>query len=74
VEGLQRWVLYGTRRLTGLWSIQAKVECIVLRAAWHWGRDSSVVKCRLGEQDRTHFLVRLPSAWGSVEGEFDFPM
>jgi len=23
--------------LTGLWSTQAKVEGIVLKAAWHWG-------------------------------------
>jgi len=25
--------------LTGLWSSEAKVEGIVLRAAWHWGHN-----------------------------------
>ena len=34
---------YDTRRLTGLWSTQAKVEGIVLKAPWHWGSDSSAV-------------------------------
>jgi hypothetical protein len=29
--------------LMGLWSTQAKVEGVVLKAAWHWGRDCSVV-------------------------------
>jgi len=33
----------------GLWSTQTKVEGIMLRAAWHWGRDSSVIKDPVGE-------------------------
>jgi len=37
----------------GLWSTQAKVEGIVLKAAWHWGSDSSVVNDPLGEP---HFI------------------
>jgi len=27
-----------THWLTGLWSTEAKVEGIVPKAAWHWGR------------------------------------
>jgi hypothetical protein len=42
-----------TRRLTGPWSTQSKVEGFVLKAAWHWGSDSSVVNDPLGEPGRT---------------------
>jgi hypothetical protein len=55
---------YGTRWLTGLWSTQVKVEGIALKAAWHWGSDSSVVNNPLGEPDRTPLCrpsVRLDS-------------
>jgi len=38
------------------------------KAAWHWGRDSSVVNDPLGEPDRTPLYVGLPSAWGFVDG------
>ena len=41
------------RWLTGLWSTQDKVEGSMLRAAWHWDSDSSVVKDPLGEPGRT---------------------
>ena len=44
---------YDTRWLTGLWSIQAKVEGIVLKAEWHWSSDSSVVNEPLREPGRT---------------------
>jgi len=57
-----------TRWLTGLWSTQAKVESIVLKAAWHWGSDS-VVNDPPGEPGRTPLYEGLPSAWGSVEGD-----
>jgi len=30
---------YDTRWLSGLWSTQAKVEGIMLKAAWHWDSD-----------------------------------
>jgi len=60
---------YDSRWLTGLWSTQAKVEDIVLRAAWHWGRDCSVLNDPLGEPGRTPLCVGLPSAWGSTDGE-----
>ena len=35
---------YDTSWLTGIWSAQAKVEGIVLKAALHWFSNSSVVK------------------------------
>ena len=63
---------YDIRWLTGLWSTQAKVTRIVPRAAWHWGRDSTVVNDPLGEPDRTSLYVGLPNAWGSVEGDLTF--
>jgi hypothetical protein len=63
---------YDTRWLTGLWSTQAKVEGIVPRAAWHCGRESSVVNDPLGEPGRTPLYVDLPSTWGSVEVGFMF--
>jgi len=63
---------YDTHWLTGLWSTQAKVEGIMLRAAWHWGRNSSVVNDLLGEPGLTSLYVGLPSAWGSVDGDLMF--
>jgi hypothetical protein len=63
---------YDTPWLTGLWSTQAKVEGIVLKAAWHWGRDCSVVNDPLGEPDRTPMYVGLPSMWGSVDSDQTF--
>ena len=54
--------------LMGLWSTQAKVVCIVLKPAWHWGSNSSVENEPLGEPGHTPLHVRLPSAWGSVDG------
>jgi len=56
-------------RLTGLWSTQAKVEGIMLKAAWHWGNDGSVVNGPLVKPCRTPLYVGLPSAWGSVDGD-----
>jgi hypothetical protein len=61
-----------TAWLTGLWSTQAKVEGIVLKAAWYLGRDSSVVNDPLEEPDHTPLYVGLPSAWGSIEGDLMF--
>jgi hypothetical protein len=60
---------YDTGWLTGLWSTQAKVESIVLKASWRWGRDCSVVNDPLGESGRTPLCVGLPSTWGSVYGD-----
>jgi hypothetical protein len=57
------------RWLTRLWSAQAKVEGIVLKAAWHWDSDSNVVNDPLGEPGRTPLYVCLPSAWDSVDGD-----
>jgi hypothetical protein len=55
--------------LTGLWSTQAKVEGVVLRAVRHWGRNSSVVNHPLGEPGHTPLYVGLPCTWGSVVGD-----
>jgi hypothetical protein len=60
---------YDTCWLMRLWSTQAKVECIVLKAAWHWGRNCSVVNDPLQEPGRTPLYVGLPSTWGSVDGD-----
>ena len=57
---------YDTRWLTGLWSTQAKVEGIMLKAAWHWGSNSSVINDPIGEPGSTPLYVGIPSAWGSV--------
>jgi hypothetical protein len=53
---------------TGLWSTQANAEGIVLKAAWHWGSNSSVINDPVGEQGHTPLYVGLPSAWDSVDG------
>jgi hypothetical protein len=34
---------FDTRWLMGLWFTKAEVEGVVLKAAWHWGSDSSDV-------------------------------
>jgi hypothetical protein len=60
---------YDTHWLTGLWSTQAKVEDVVLKAAWHRGSISSVVNNPLVEPGRTPFDLGLPSAWDSVDGD-----
>jgi hypothetical protein len=56
----------------GLWSTQAKVEGIALKAAWHWGRDNSVVNNPLGEPGCTVLYVGLLSVWGSVDVDLMF--
>ena len=74
VEGTPDEGCYDTRWLLGLWSTQAKVEGIVLKAAWHWGRDCSIVNDPLGEPGHTPLYVRLPSTWGSVDGDQMFSL
>jgi len=66
------WDCYDTGWLTGPWSTHAKVEGIVLKAAWHWGRDCSVVNDPLGEPGCTPLYVGLLSTWGCVDGELMF--
>ena len=69
------YTLFGvamTRWLMSLWSTQDKLEGIVPRAAWHWGRDSSVINDPLEEPGCTLLYVGLPSAWGSMEGDLMF--
>jgi len=50
---------YDTRWLTELWSTEAKVEGIVLKAVWPWGTDSSVVNDLLGEPGRIPIVCGL---------------
>jgi len=60
---------YNTCWVTGHWSTEAKVEGIVLKAAWDWGSDSRVVNDPLGGPGCTPLYVRLLSAWGFVDGD-----
>jgi hypothetical protein len=41
----------------------------MLKAAWNWGRDCSVVNNPFGEPGHTPLYVGLPSTWGSVDGD-----
>jgi len=50
----------------GLWSTQAKVESIVLKAAWHWGSDSRVVNGTQGT--RPHLIACRPSVRVGLRG------
>ena len=56
---------YDTDWLTGLWSGSG----IVPKAAWHWGRDCSVLNEPLGEPGRTPLYVGLPFTWGSMDSD-----
>ena len=60
---------YDTGRLTGFWSTQTKMKVIVLKAACHLGRDSSVVNDPLGEPGRIPLYVGFPPTWGSKDGD-----
>jgi hypothetical protein len=55
-----------THWLTGLWSTQAKVVGIMLKAAWHWGSDSSVSRFPWGT--RPYPIVCRPSICGGLRG------
>jgi hypothetical protein len=46
----------------------------MLKAAWHWGRNCSVVNDPLGEPGRTPLYVGLTSTWGSVDGDEIFSL
>jgi hypothetical protein len=65
------WRVY-THWLMGLWSTKAKVEGIMLKAAWHWGSDSSVVNDPLGEPGCSPLYVGLLSTWDSMDGDLMF--
>jgi len=41
----------------------------MLKAVWHWGRNSSVINDPLGEPRCTPLYVGLPSTWGSMDGD-----
>ena len=63
---------YDTRSLTGLWSTQAKVEGNVLKSAWHWGSDGMSSTIPLRNLAANPLYVGLPSAWGSLDGDYMF--
>jgi hypothetical protein len=58
---------YDTCWLTGLWSTQAKVKGIMLKSAWYWGSDSSVINDPIVEPGCTPWYIGLPSTWGSLD-------
>ena len=71
VTGVERYPgegYYNTHWLMGLWSTQARVEGIVLKAVWHLGRVCSVINVTLGEPGCTPLYVGLLSASGSMGG------
>jgi hypothetical protein len=74
MEGAPVESYYDTHWQKGLWSTQAKVESIVLKAAWYRGRDSSVVNDPHGKPDCTPLLVGHPSALGSLDGDLMFSL
>jgi len=57
----------------GLWSTQAKVKGIMLKAAWHWSRNSRVVNDPPGEPDHTPLYIGPLLTWGSVMMTTCFP-
>jgi hypothetical protein len=65
---------YDTCWLTELWSTQAKVEGMVLKAAWHWGRECSVINYTLRDPGCTPLHVGLPCMWDSVDGDQMFSL
>jgi hypothetical protein len=74
VTGVKGIPCYGLLRhvLIGLRSTQCKLERIVLKAAWRWSSESSVVNDPLEEPEGTPLYVGIRSAWGSVDGEYTF--
>jgi hypothetical protein len=60
-----------TRWLTGLWSTQAKVEGIMLKAAWHWDSEQCL-NHPLGEPGCTPLYLGLASVWGSMDSDHMF--
>jgi hypothetical protein len=46
---------------------------MVLKAAWNWGSDGSVVNNPLGEPDHTPLYVGLLSAWVEIRCPYVFP-
>jgi len=59
VQGYPDKGYYNTRWLMGLGSTQEKMEGIMLKVAWHWGSDCSVINDPLGEPGCTPLYVGL---------------
>ena len=70
VEGIPCWELLWHLLANGPWpSTPVKVKGIMLKAAWHWDSDSSVVNDPLGELGHSPLYVGLLSMWGSMDGD-----
>jgi hypothetical protein len=41
----------------------------MLKVAWQWSRNSSIINGPLGEPGHTPLYVGLSSAWGSMDGD-----
>jgi hypothetical protein len=63
---------YNTCWITELWSTQANVESIILKAAWHWDTDSSVINDPHGEPRHTLLCLRSSVHVGPVNGNCIF--
>ena len=72
MEGTSVEGYYDTRWLTELWSTQAKVQGIMLKAARHCSSNISIVNNPLGQPGCTTLYVGLQSMWGSVYGDHIF--
>ena len=46
---------------------------MVLKAAWNWGSNSSVINDPIGEPDHTPLYVDLLSAWVYIQCPYVFP-
>jgi hypothetical protein len=44
----------------------------MLKVAWHWGSDSSVINNPLGEPGHTPMYVGLPYTWRAMDGDHMF--
>jgi len=63
---------YDTCWTAGLWSTHFMAEGIVLKAAWHCGRDCSVGNDLVGEPGHTPLYVGLLSPCGFRDSEHMF--
>jgi hypothetical protein len=63
---------YDTQLANRVLSTQAKVEGVMPRATWQWGRDSRVINNPLGDPGHTSLYVGLLPAWVSVDGDLIF--
>jgi hypothetical protein len=72
VEGNPVGGYYDTCWPVGLWSTQAKVESIMLKAALQWVSNSNVVNDPVGEPGCTPLYVGVLCVWGSMDSDHMF--